>query len=173
MESGHPALSEPLQLAVIPRTQRAVVSFLEWHIPQVLRLCRSSLRQLTVVVASDRLIRRLHQDFFNDSSLTDVITFPLEQDQRGNAISGEIYLCVPVARRQASARHIPLRHELLLYAVHGILHLCGYDDLTPRKYQAMHQEEDRILQQLGFGPVFGRPELGIRRKPRLVRPKNG
>ena len=78
------------------------------------------------------------------------------------------YTCpLTVARRQAQVRGIPTRHELLLYAIHGMLHLSDYDDLTPRKYQAMHKEEDRILQQLGFGPVFGRADAAASRKPRL------
>jgi probable rRNA maturation factor len=157
-----------LDLSVIARTQRAAVPFLEWHIRQVDQLCGSSLRELTIIVASDPLIKRLHQQFFDDPTLTDVITFPLELSQRGRALSGEIYLCLSEARRQANLRHIPVQHELLLYAVHGILHLCGHDDSTPRKYNVMHKEEDRILQQLGLGLVFGRPELGVRRKPRRI-----
>lgn len=161
----------PLDLCVIARTLRAAEPFLEWHIRQAVKLCDSPLRELTIIVASNGLIRRLHQQFFKDPTLTDVITFPLEQDQRGHALSGEIYLCLSVARRQANLRHISIRHELLLYAVHGILHLCGYDDLTPRKCHAMHKEEDRILEKLGLGPVFGRPELGVRRKPRLLPPQ--
>jgi probable rRNA maturation factor len=157
----------PLDLCVIGGTQRAAAPFLEWHIRQAVKLCDSPLRELTVIVASDGIIRSLHQRFFNDPTVTDVITFPLEQDERGRALSGEIYFCPSVARRQAHLRHISIRHELLLYAVHGILHLCGHDDLSPRKCHAMHKEEDRILEALGLGPVFGRPELGVRRKPRL------
>lgn len=153
---------EPLRLSVISRNTRPVVPFLRWYIPQVIRLCGSPLNELTVVVAHDGLMRRLHRQFFGDPTLTDVITFPLEQDQRGRALSGEIYLCISVARSQAFARKIPTRLELLLYATHGILHLSGYDDLTPRKYHIMHKEEDRILQQLGFGPVFDRAELNAR-----------
>ncbi|GEM_PF-403016 len=171
----HPILAmppAPLDLCVIAGTQRAAAPFLEWHIRQAAKLCDSPLRELTVIVASDGLIRRLHQQFFNDPTLTDVITFPLEQDQRGRALSGEIYICPSVARRQAKLRHISIRHEMLLYTIHGILHLCGHDDLSARKCNAMHNEEDRILEKLGLGPVFGRPELGTRRKPRLIPSQN-
>lgn len=159
---------DTLKLSVIARTVRTEASFLEWHIPRVLQLCKSPLRELTVVVANNLLIRRLHLRFFDSPLLTDVMTFPLEQDDRGRAISGEIYLCLSVARWEAIRRRLPVRHELLLYAVHGILHLCGYDDLTARKYHAMHREEDRILRELGFGAVFSRPERGIRRKQRRM-----
>lgn len=167
------ALPRPLRVSVISHTQRAVVAFLKWHILQAIRLSGSPLRELSVVIAPDGLMRRLHQKFFDDPTLTDVITFPLEQDERGHAISGEVYLSLTVARRQAQVRGIPTRHELLLYAIHGMLHLSDYDDLTPRKYQAMHKEEDRILQQLGFGPVFGRADAAASRKPRLNLSENG
>jgi hypothetical protein len=48
-----------------------------------------------------------------------------------------------------------VRDELLLYAVHGMLHLCGYDDRTDRDFAAMHRREDHILSRLGVGAIFG------------------
>jgi rRNA maturation RNase YbeY len=160
---------QPLKLSIAARTFRAMGPFLEWHVPRIVKLAHSPLRELGVVIAHDPLVRRLHQQYFDDPSLTDVITFPLEVDGRGRALSGELYLCLSVARRQAALRHIPVQHELLLYAVHGILHLSGHDDQTPRKFAAMHKEEDRILEAMGLGPVFGLPELGTRHKPRVTR----
>lgn len=156
----------PLELIVVSRTCRTAGPFLTWHVSRAAELAGSPLHQLSIVVASDSLMRRLHQQYFDDPSLTDVITFPLELDRKGRALSGELYLCLSVARRQAALRRLSVQHELLLYAVHGILHLSGYDDQTPRRFAAMHREEDRILDRLGLGAVFARPELGIRRKPR-------
>ena len=87
---------------------------------------------------------------------TDVLTFPIDVDARGRALSGEVVVCVPQAKRRASERDIPPKLELLLYALHGMLHLSGYDDRTDRGYREMHRTEDHILSQLGFGPVFFR-----------------
>jgi probable rRNA maturation factor len=84
-----------------------------------------------------------------------VLTFPLETDGRGRAVAGEVVACVPVARREAARRDIPVEHELLLYIIHGILHLSGFDDRTDRACRSMHRAEDRILRRLGIGPVFG------------------
>lgn len=156
---------QTLELSVISRWYRAAGPFLTWHIPQAIRIAGSPLRSLSVVVANDPLMKRLHQQYFNDPSLTDVITFPLELDKKGRALSGELYLGLSVARRQAAARHLRVQHELLLYAVHGILHLGGYDDQTERGYARMHKEEDHILERLGIGAAFARPELGRRNKP--------
>lgn len=56
----------------------------------------------------------------------------------------------------ASARRLghPMAHELLLYALHGLLHLSGFDDRTDSEFAAMHAREDEILTRLGVGPVF-------------------
>jgi ssRNA-specific RNase YbeY (16S rRNA maturation enzyme) len=51
-------------------------------------------------------------------------------------------------------RSIPPRMELLLYALHGMLHLSGFDDRTDRDFALMHRTEDSILESLGFAPVF-------------------
>jgi probable rRNA maturation factor len=85
---------------------------------------------------------------------TDVLTFPLEADAGGRVTGGEVVVCVPEARRRAREHRTRLEHELLLYALHGMLHLCGYDDRTQRAYAKMHRTEDQILKKLGIGPVF-------------------
>ena len=96
----------------------------------------------------------LHKQFMAIAGPTDVLTFPMETDTRGRVISGEVIVCVPQALRQAKARTIPPRLELLLYALHGLLHLLGYDDRTDSAFRIMHRTEDAILTELGFGPVF-------------------
>ena len=90
----------------------------------------------------------------NIAGPTDVLTFPLDEDAHGDAITGEVYICVPEARRQSKIRRSDIKIELLLYAIHGMLHLLGYDDRTARAYREMHLLEDRILTELGLGPVF-------------------
>ena len=48
----------------------------------------------------------------------------------------------------------PWQRELALYVVHGCLHLCGHDDRRPTDFSKMHALEDRILTNIGIGPVF-------------------
>ena len=98
---------------------------------------------------------KLHERFMAISGPTDVLTFPLELDKKGLAISGEIVICVPEARRRAPEQGNSIPNELLLYAVHGLLHLCGHDDRTAREFEIMHRIEDDLLCKLGVGPVFG------------------
>jgi probable rRNA maturation factor len=89
---------------------------------------------------------------------TDVLTFPLDVDAGGNVTSGEIVICVPEAARQTRKAGKRADRELLLYAVHGMLHLSGFDDRTEAAFRRMHRKENDILVRLGFGPVFGEVE---------------
>lgn len=121
------------------------------------------LRELSLAMVGDVRMSALHREFMGLDEPTDVLTFPLETDARGRSLSGEIVVCVPEAQRQARARRIPLRRELLLYAIHGLLHLSGFDDRTPDEFREMHRTEDMILTRLGVGPAFfaaARPHRG-------------
>jgi probable rRNA maturation factor len=99
---------------------------------------------------NDATMSKLHQQFMNIAGPTDVLTFPMDETHE----SGEIVICVPEARRRAKEQRGTLRNELLLYAIHGMLHLCGMDDRTQKGFERMHRMEDEILTRLGIGPVF-------------------
>ena len=128
------------------------------------------MRELSVALVNDRRMAQLHRQFLNVDGPTDVLTFPLDLDARGRPLSGEVVICVPEARRRAKEHKVPLERELLLYALHGLLHLCGYDDRTAHSFRAMHRTEDQILTRLGVGPVF---DAGARAGRFLVRDSTG
>jgi probable rRNA maturation factor len=117
---------------------------------------KSPLRKLSIVLMGEKRMSELHEQFMNIAGPTDVLTFPLETDARGKCAAGEIAICVPVADRSARKIGVGLKQELLLYALHGMLHLDGMDDRTQRQYQMMHRREDAILRRLGVGPVFSK-----------------
>jgi probable rRNA maturation factor len=143
-----------LHLTITDLTQGRSVGFLEKYLPAAHKKLRSPLRDLAVTIVGEPLMRRLHKQYMNDAAPTDVLTFQLDAHKPGRSRAGEIVICLPVARRAARRRKIPLENELLLYALHGLLHLTGFDDRTEAGYQAMHEKEDQILTQLGIGPVF-------------------
>ena len=107
---------------------------------------------------------RLHRQFLQKSGPTDVLTFELEHDETGNVTSGEVVICVPEAARQARRRRVPMERELLLYALHGMLHLSGFEDRTAAGFRAMHRTEDDILTRLGLGAAFA---VAPRRRAKL------
>lgn len=106
----------------------------------------------TVQFVRDRAMQALHQRWSNDPSITDVLTFA--QNQPGQPVDCDVAICVDEAARRAAELGHPVRLELLLYALHALLHACGYDDRTPGDHAAMHAMEDRILTQVGVGAVF-------------------
>lgn len=85
-----------------------------------------------------------------------MLSFELDLDRRGRVTAGEIVICHSVARQSARRLGHPIGHELLLYAIHGLLHLSGFDDRTDSAFAAMHAREDELLADMGVGPVFSR-----------------
>ncbi|MGA0133850.1 MAG: rRNA maturation RNase YbeY, partial [Opitutales bacterium] len=105
---------------------------------------------LSVAFVGDREIARLHADFLDDASVTDVITFPGEPHP-GEDFAGEICVNVDQARRAAREHGQSLAGELRLYLVHGWLHLAGLDDGTPRQTAAMRAAERKAVAALERG----------------------
>lgn len=101
---------------------------------------------LSVVFVDDAEITRLHGDWFDDPTPTDVISFDLGEDEPGPA--GELYVSVERARDEARARDLSLERELALYVVHGALHLCGFDDRAEGDRRRMRAAEARVLERL-------------------------
>jgi probable rRNA maturation factor len=103
---------------------------------------------LSVVFVSDRALARLHERHLGDPSPTDVITFDLSDALEGP--SGEIYASSECARRTARERGVDPRRELVLYVVHGALHLCGFDDRARADRARMRVAETHVLDALGY-----------------------
>src|SRR5580765_7677748 len=78
----------------------------------------SRLGEIEVSLVSDEEISRIHREFLDDPSPTDVITFP----------HGEIFISLDTAERQAKENDQPYEREVALYLIHALLHLAGWDD---------------------------------------------
>jgi probable rRNA maturation factor len=148
--------AERLELAISAASAASapLVPMLRRQLQRAYRLLNPPLKELSVALVGDKQMSELHHEFLGLTGPTDVLTFELEHDSCGRVTSGEIAICVPVARRQARLRGGRAEHEVLLYALHGLLHLCGFDDRTESGFHAMHRREDHILAALGIGPVF-------------------
>ena len=139
------------------RCSHLIPTYLRKHIQRAHKILKSPLTELSIALVGDKKMSAIHLQFLSLPGPTDVLTFPLELDRKGRPLTGEIVICVPEARRRCRTTHQDLREELLLYALHGLLHLCGFDDRTDRGFKRMHRMEDKILNQLGVGAVY---ELG-------------
>ena len=148
------AAPPPLAIEISGRTGAQYVPYLRRNLPRAHSILRPALREFSLALVGNARMAELHEQFMNVPGPTDVLTFELDHDARGRVTAGEVVVCVPYALREAARRGVPPRDELLLYAVHGMLHLCGYDDLTDRDFAKMHKREDEILNELGVGVVF-------------------
>lgn len=94
-------------------------------------------------------IAQLHNEFFQDPTPTDCISFPLDSsDVQGERYLGEIFICPEVALQYAIRRKKNPYHEVTLYVVHALLHLMGYDDMEEKTRVVMRAAERRHMRRL-------------------------
>jgi probable rRNA maturation factor len=120
-----------------------------------LRWARCPKGELSVAFVGDAEITRVHGQFMDDPTVTDVITFPGDAPAGGEPFAGEIVINVAQARREGPAHGQSAGAELLLYLVHGWLHLAGYRDERPSEAKAMRAAEARALARLTRSGIRG------------------
>ncbi len=110
---------------------------------------RAEGRDATVdlIIVDDPAIAALHEQWLAVPGPTDVIAFPLG-DGPDDPYLGEVYASWDTARREAAERGLPAARELALYAIHGTLHLLGYDDREEPARSRMHARQDALLAEL-------------------------
>jgi probable rRNA maturation factor len=109
---------------------------------------------LSVVLCDDATIAELNEQYLGHPGPTDVISFPqhalLPGQRPPDSLLGDIVVSVETATRQAAEfADWSLADELALLVIHGLLHLCGWDDLQPQQRKAMQAREDHVLQAVG------------------------
>ncbi len=104
--------------------------------------------RLSIALVDNSRIKELNKQYFNSDKVTDVISFPLSNNK--NLLSGEIIVSVETAVDTAGKKNITIEGEIVLYIIHGILHLLGYDDCNEEDASVMHEEESKILKTLGY-----------------------
>jgi probable rRNA maturation factor len=97
-----------------------------------------NLPEIVVAIVSDPAMARIHVDFMGIEGATDVITFD----------HGEIVVSADTAKLYAARFGHPIEQELALYTVHGLLHLNGFDDLSPEPAARMRKTQTRILRRI-------------------------
>ena len=101
-----------------------------------------------------RRMALLNEKYLSHQGPTDVITFDYAESAGKSrsksvaSIHGEVFVCPAVAKKQAHEFAATLSLEVLRYAVHGILHLAGYDDSRVRLRRKMKKKEDQVIRAL-------------------------
>ena len=112
---------------------------------------------VSIAIVDDAEIHKLNSRFLNRKSTTDCLSFDLSDTQEPQSPKlFELIVNGEMAVRQANLRGHSSEAELALYITHGLLHNLGFDDSTDSKARKMHDMEDNILQQLGYGLVYNK-----------------
>ena len=138
------------------------------HSPQeIVPLDRGRLRNITRIVLAGETVKdfeislafvdnptihRLNKQYLDHDEPTDVLTFPYS-GAGAKKLEGELIIGVEMAQEQAAERGHDVQAELGLYLIHGLLHLCGYDDKAPGPEQEMRERERYYLQQAGLPEI--------------------
>jgi probable rRNA maturation factor len=109
--------------------------------------------EISLAFVDNATIHRLNKQYLDHDEPTDVLSFPYSA-ANAKKLEGELVLGVEVAQEQANERGHDVHAELALYVIHGLLHLCGYDDKTQADEKAMRDREQYYLKQLGLPEIF-------------------
>ena len=105
---------------------------------------------ISVAVVDDPTIHQLNRQYLDHDYATDVLSFVLERD--GDLLEGEVIVSADTAASRAADFGWSAAEELLLYVIHGTLHLVGYDDGSPDERAIMRARERDCLKRLGIDP---------------------
>jgi probable rRNA maturation factor len=104
--------------------------------------------QISLAVVGDETMARINEEYLGHVGPTDVLSFVLEEAD--GHLEGELIVDAEVALRVAPEYQWSAAEELLLYVVHGALHLAGYDDTTAAQRAKMRARERHVLESLGL-----------------------
>ncbi|CCB85992.1 MULTISPECIES: rRNA maturation RNase YbeY [Parachlamydia] len=118
-------------------------------VQEVIHLENELCHEVIIHFISDKKMRELHAQYFNDPSPTDCISFPLDGPEETHyRVLGEIFVCPETAVKYTEQHGGDPYTETALYTIHGLLHLMGYDDIKKTDQKAMRAAEKKHLEHL-------------------------
>jgi len=104
--------------------------------------------EVSITFVDEPTIAQLHDEYFDDPSVTDCISFPFENSESEYRVLGDVIVCPSVAKTYVNKHGGDLKTETTLYLVHGLLHLLGYDDIEEGDREKMRAAEARHMERL-------------------------
>lgn len=100
------------------------------------------LDELSFSFCSDKHLLKINKQYLKHDYYTDIITFDLSE---GDSILGDIYISIDRVKENAKQNRFPFHVELKRVIIHGVLHLCGFNDKTAKERLLMREKEDHYL----------------------------
>ena len=126
------------QQSEVPLKVRPLLRQLKRALELLPRALPSDVSEIDFVLVDRTMMARVHGDFLGEPTETDVITFA----------HGEILICPAVAQDRAAEFDMKVAQEILLYGLHGLLHLAGFDDKTSDQAKEMARVQIELLQRV-------------------------
>ncbi len=108
-----------------------------------------------IIIVNEDKIHELNKEYRNIDRPTDVISFALEDDEKmilpsDIRILGDIYICIEKVISQSKEYNHSFERELTFLAVHGLLHLLGYDHMNKEDEKVMFSKQEEVLSRYGI-----------------------
>jgi rRNA maturation RNase YbeY len=107
-----------------------------------------SFEEVSFIFCDDDYLKKLNVEFLKHDTFTDILTFTLSD--HGRAIVSEIYISIDRVKENAEFFGVLFPSELDRVMIHGLLHLCGYEDHTTELKALMRNKEDYFLEKLSY-----------------------
>ena len=141
------AISMLVEITNSQKLKKINLPKLENYLNRIGNILDISSQKISLFFCDRNTIKKINKRFFGKSQSTDVISFPLKDDFDVNYL-GEIVVSVEEAVKTCNQFGLSWQKELLLYVIHGILHLLGYDDRTAKKRMKMEKKQQEVLEKL-------------------------
>lgn len=123
----------------IPLDEEKIGSWINQTIQQE----KHKLLSITIILCSDDYLLGINKNYLNHDYYTDIITF--DNSDSDEEIEADLFISLERVKENAVIEKTGLMNELLRVCVHGILHLCGYDDKTTEQRKLMRSKENAYL----------------------------
>jgi probable rRNA maturation factor len=134
-------MNASIAVSNLNKKQRINEKFVQDVAFKILKIIKKDDVKLEIIFLSDAAIKPVNKKYKNSDRATDVLSFDLGS-------CGQILISSDMALRNSRIFNTPFEKELVLYVIHGILHLFGYDDEKPRAKSKMFRKQDSILEML-------------------------
>ena len=122
------------------------IDFNKDHITQLINLSLDTTKynqvKINLIFCDNDKLNSFKQEYFDDDVLTDIVTFPIKND---NDLEAEIYISVEMAQLNADEFKVSLNNELSRLIIHGVLHLTGFNDDTDESKKIMFSKQEEII----------------------------
>ena len=104
-----------------------------------------NLGEICIVFCNDEYLKKINVKYLLHDYYTDIITFDYSKDQQ---ISGDLFISIDRVKENAKTNKVEFMNELCRVIIHGVLHLCGFNDKTTEEKIEIRQKENFFLRLL-------------------------